>query len=250
MPTLLAVTCTLFSLISALISIHGYELFSAAFYNTLQSSYEIKVPETWGHLFIALSALGIIALVFSATLLACAVLKQKMKSRHSVLIMSILAVVLLIVSSTLIIPKSQWLQSQLSLAESDLPSDYISDKWFQELSLSDLEQCFDKETSDSEDYPIYIGRSDCAQCKSFENKLGKILSEDDVSSEMPSYYTSQDRDGPRGSEMYDLLGKMGVTSVPCLLVVKNGKILYRWDSPEEHISQIRRYLRTGKLPSN
>lgn len=53
--------------------------------------------------------------------------------------------------------------------------------------------------------------------------------------EMPTYYTTKDRDGARSKEMYDLLDKYGIESVPCIIMIKDSIILKMWTNPIEQL---------------
>lgn len=59
---------------------------------------------------------------------------------------------------------------------------------------------------------------------------------------MPTYYTTKDREGVRSKEMYDLLDKYGIESVPCIIMVKDSIILKMWTNPIEPLDDIENFL--------
>lgn len=59
---------------------------------------------------------------------------------------------------------------------------------------------------------------------------------------MPTYYTTKDRDGVRSKEMYELLEKYEIESVPCIIMVKDSVILKMWTNPIEQLTDIENYL--------
>lgn len=59
---------------------------------------------------------------------------------------------------------------------------------------------------------------------------------------MPTYYTTKDREGARSKEMYDLLDKYGIESVPCIIMVKDSIILKMWTNPIEPLDDIENFL--------
>lgn len=57
-----------------------------------------------------------------------------------------------------------------------------------------------------------------------------------------SLNTIKDRDGARSKEMYDLLDKYGIESVPCIIMVKDSIILKMWTNPIEQLDDIENFL--------
>lgn len=61
--------------------------------------------------------------------------------------------------------------------------------------------------------------------------------------ELPTYYTSKDRDGENSREMYQLLERFGITSVPAIIVTQNFKLEKRWLDPEKYLDEIQTYIK-------
>jgi thiol-disulfide isomerase/thioredoxin len=115
-------------------------------------------------------------------------------------------------------------------------TDYIASEYFRGISLDELKKNINADT----EVLIYIGREDCKDCREFEEKFEKLLEKYYV--EMPTYYTTKDRDGDRSKEMYDLLDKYAIESVPCVIMVKDSMLLKLWDNPIEQLDDIENYL--------
>ncbi|MBD5135599.1 MAG: hypothetical protein HDT39_06500 [Lachnospiraceae bacterium] len=114
--------------------------------------------------------------------------------------------------------------------------DYMPSEYFRGISLDELQRDL---SSDSE-ILIYIGRDDCKQCKEFETELERILEE--YHTEIPAYYTTQDREGSRSEEMYDILDMYNIGSVPIVILVQDSDILKIWDNPIEQLEEIKSCL--------
>lgn len=115
-------------------------------------------------------------------------------------------------------------------------TDYIASEYLRGISLDELKKNINADT----EILIYIGREDCKECREFEEKFEKLLKEYYI--EMPTYYTTKDRDGARSKEMYDLLDKYEIESVPCIIMVKDSMILKLWENPIEQLDDIENYL--------
>lgn len=114
--------------------------------------------------------------------------------------------------------------------------DYIKSEWFRGISLDELKKDADSEES----IILYIGREDCKECVLFEEKFEKELIKTKI--EIPTYYTSRDRDGMRRKEMYEFLDKYNIDGVPTVVVFKQSKVLKIWENPIEEINEISTYL--------
>ena len=115
-------------------------------------------------------------------------------------------------------------------------TDYIASEYLRGISLDELKKNINADT----EILIYIGREDCKECREFEEKFEKLLKEYYI--EMPTYYTTKDRDGARSKEMYDLLDKYEIESVPCIIMVKDSMILKLLENPIEQLDDIENYL--------
>lgn len=115
--------------------------------------------------------------------------------------------------------------------------DYIASEHYYGISLAELKT----DIKSNEQIVIYIGRADCTDCFNFEKKLEQTLKECQV--ELPTYYTSKDRDGENSREMYQLLERFGITSVPAIIVTQNSKLEKRWLDPEKYLDEIQTYIK-------
>lgn len=114
--------------------------------------------------------------------------------------------------------------------------DYIASEYLRGISLDEFEKSLE-----SEDVTVvYVGRDDCKDCNEFEEKIDKTLEEYHV--ELQAYYTTEDRDGDRSEEMYDLLDEYGIESVPCMIVTENSSVTKLWTDPINQIDEIEKYL--------
>ena len=83
---------------------------------------------------------------------------------------------------------------------------------------------------------IYISRDDCPSCQSLLPELvGKL---EELQQSLPTYSTTQDREGARADEMAALLGRLGVSVVPSFVLVEGGQVLQMWDEPTGKLDEI------------
>lgn len=122
-------------------------------------------------------------------------------------------------------------------AEAHNESDYMESAWFDGIGLDRLKTLLDGEGDGT---IIYIGRKECSQCFELEKMLEPFLAENNVC--IPCYYTDADRNGDRAKEMYDLLGRHGIDSVPQLIFVENGCIVARWSNFEAFFADSESYI--------
>ena len=241
-------------------ALYGIALYDECVANGYRSSYDVMISYYSG---IPFGVLLLISSVFftAAVLVLILVVARRHAKKWSVtecvacIALACIATCTAISGYVAMNPSVGFMQAELQRSASFLPEDYIENGRLDELTLDDLRECFvpdpdfDKTDDADEDYPVYIGRADCDECSSFEEAISPILSSDGVTLFLPTYYTSEDRDGSRSDEMYALLDEIDVNSVPTVLVVLNGEIIARWDDPLGDIDQIERYLRTGEIPS-
>lgn len=110
--------------------------------------------------------------------------------------------------------------------------DYISSEYFSGISLAELKT----DLNADEKMVIYIGENS-KKCSVFEKQLEGALQECRV--ELPTYYTSQDKEGKNNKEMQQLLEEYGVTSVPAVIVTQNSKLEKIWSDADKHLDEIR-----------
>lgn len=111
--------------------------------------------------------------------------------------------------------------------------DYIKTEWLNGITLDELEL----EASNGEENVIYVGRSDCNECKRFEKKLIYVLEEYEVV--ISAYYTDLDRNGSESKKMYQMLNTYGINEVPAVIIVKDKKLLHLYTKSD--IEKIHKY---------
>ena len=254
------VSALVLNAVMAAFALYGIGLYDACVSGGSHSSYDIAIPYYVGSSFAALLALYSVGVGASAVVvgLLCFARRQVENAawswRVGCILLVVVSVAAAIAGCMLMGSTISYMQSELEKSEANLPGEYIEDEAFSEMTLDDLKSCFVADSGfgkadESESYLVYIGREGCKECDSFEKAISPILSSDGVDESLLAYYTSEDRDGPRSGEMYSLLDDVDVDSVPTVMVVLDGKVLFRWDNPVADIDQIESYLRTGRLPS-
>ena len=129
---------------------------------------------------------------------------------------------------------------QYNAADASSRFDYIkNESCFYELGLTTLKK-YMVESSDST-YLVYIGRTDCSACDEFEREIKDVL--DRKNAEILTYYTDNDRNGSKSKEMYALLHRFHVTSVPAVILCKDGATVKLWLDPEKSMEEISRYVK-------
>ncbi len=114
--------------------------------------------------------------------------------------------------------------------------DYISSEYLRGIQLDELKL----ELQSEEPSLLYIGREDCGECVEFEKSFEPLLEK--YYTEIPVYYTSIDRDGPRSQEMYEVLDEYQIDSVPIVILMKENKLIEKWENPIEELDEIEKYL--------
>jgi hypothetical protein len=108
---------------------------------------------------------------------------------------------------------------------------------FAEITLYTFEEYF---TLTDDDIPLYIGKTECPECEAFEDEITPFLEKNIFA--VNTYVTDSDRDGPGSEAMYALLEEHDITSVPTFIVIRDGKIVKRWDAPSAELEEIEGYL--------
>lgn len=111
--------------------------------------------------------------------------------------------------------------------------DYIQGAFIRGITLDELE----KTIASDEENVVYIGRNDCSDCIAFEDAYEDILKKYSV--EATGYYTNLDRDNDNADRMYEIIKNYNITEVPALVVVKNSKLIKRFNV--ENINEIEDY---------
>lgn len=157
--------------------------------------------------------------------------------------------VALLVGISVSIPQIVSLRGELERVQAMMPDDYVADRHFQEITLDELEALLDEQADNGADEIVYLGRERCSECDVFEDELTQALLEDNSREKIKTYYVSEDSNSPRKGEVHNLIDDVGVQSIPCMFVMRGGKVIYKWNDPLAGIDQIRTYLNTGQLPT-
>ncbi len=213
-----------------IICLNIFELVHAGFFRDAHPDIKINEVELyffWGSLF--LSVVLLVTMLYFIT-------KQNVNKNRSIADKCIILLIAVLFCSNIFIGVKYYsIVKDCSLKKVE-EADYIASEYLRGISLDELKKNINADT----EVLIYIGREDCKECREFEEKFEKLLKEYYI--EMPTYYTTKDRDGARSKEMYDLLDKYEIESVPCIIMVKDSMILKIWANPIEQLDDIENYL--------
>lgn len=213
-----------------IICLNIFELIHAGFFRDIYPNININEVELyffWGSLFLSV--------IFLVTILYFMTRKNVKKDRRIADKCIVLLLAVLVCLNVFVGAKYHSVVKDYSLRKAE-ETDYMASEYFRSISLDEFKEDMNSET----EVLLYIGREDCKECIEFEEKFEKLLKEHYV--EMPTYYTTKDRDSARSKEMYDLLDKYGIESVPCIIMVKDSTILKMWTNPIEQLEDIENYL--------
>lgn len=213
-----------------IICLNIFELIHAGFFRDVHPNININEVELyffWGSLF--LSNAFLVTILYFIT-------KQNVKKNRQIADKCIMLLIAVLVCLNIFVGVKYYsIVKDYSLKNVE-ETDYIASEYLRGISLDE----FKKNMNAEMEVLIYIGREDCKECIEFEEKFEKLLKEHYI--EMPTYYTTKDRDGARSKEMYDLLDKYGIESVPCIIMVKDSIILKMWTNPIEQLDDIENFL--------
>lgn len=213
-----------------IICLNIFELVHAGFFRDVHPDININEVELyffWISLF--LSVVLLVTMLYFIT-------KQNMNKNRSIVDKCIILLIAVVFCSNIFVGVKYYsIVKDCSLKKVE-ETDYIASEYLRGISLDELKKNISADT----EVLIYIGREDCKECREFEEKFEKLLKEYYI--EMPTYYTTKDRDGARSKEMYDLLDKYEIESVPCIIMVKDSMILKIWANPIEQLDDIENYL--------
>lgn len=212
------------------ICLNIFELVHAGFFRDIHPDIninEVKLYFFWGSLI--LSVVLLVTMLYFIT-------KQNVDKNRSIADKCIILLIAVLFCSNIFVGVKYYsVVKDFSLKKAE-ETDYIASEYLKGISLDELKKNINADT----EVLIYIGREDCKECREFEEKFEKLLKEYYI--EMPTYYTTKDRDGARSKEMYDLLDKYEIESVPCIIMVKDSMILKIWANPIEQLDDIENYL--------
>ena len=213
-----------------IICLNVFELIHAGFFRDAHPNINIAEVELyffWGSLFLSIAFL--VTILYFIT-------KQNVKKNRQIADKCIMLLIAVLVCLNIFVGVKYYsIVKDYSLKNAE-ETDYIASEYLRGISLDELKKNMNAEM----EVLIYIGREDCKECIEFEEKFEKLLKEHYI--EMPTYYTTKDRDGARSKEMYDLLDKYGIESVPCIIMVKDSIILKMWTNPIEQLDDIENFL--------
>lgn len=158
--------------------------------------------------------------------------------------LSVIVGLVLLAGTTYAITSALDAHSKLNAAEADAPGAYFGESCFIQESLDGIEEPYDQNSS----WLLYIGRSDCKDCKAFEQAWKSHFFDNTkgVANTGPNltdnplfvYDTTLDRSGERSQEMKSLLDSWGVTSVPSVVEFKGNTVVKVWSDPTSSIDEI------------
>ena len=213
-----------------IICLNIFELIHAGFFRDVHPNINVNEVELyffWGSLFLSIAFL--VTILYFIT-------KQNVKKNRQIADKCIMLLIAVLVCLNIFAGVKYYsIVKDYSLKNAE-ETDYIASEYLRGISLDELKKNMNAEM----EVLIYIGREDCKECIEFEEKFEKLLKEHYI--EMPTYYTTKDRDGARSKEMYDLLDKYGIESVPCIIMVKDSIILKMWTNPIEQLDDIENFL--------
>lgn len=169
--------------------------------------------------------------LFVSIITAALILIKKVRAQNTFLIIIKTIVVVIIIVCVFI---SGFYSGKYNIAIKN--SDYIQNEWIAGITLGEMK----KYATNGEENLIYIGRDECHECAEFEKEFTKLLKKYEV--EASAYYTNIDRDGRNAESMYEFLDKYNVNLVPCVIVIKNEKLIHLYSSTE--INKIDEYYKS------
>ncbi len=136
-------------------------------------------------------------------------------------------------------------QAKLDKAKAYAPGAYFGNEAFVQETLASIQEADDDST-----WLLYIGRSDCSDCKDFESAWSKAYSKGKTDYSLAVYDTTLDRNGSQAGEMKAVLDAWGVASVPSVIELKGNTVVKIWDKPSESIADIKSAAQSCKERTN
>lgn len=125
-------------------------------------------------------------------------------------------------------------QTKLDEAKAYGSGAYSGNEAFTQETLASIQE----DATEGSAWLLYIGRSDCADCKAFENSWEKAYAKGNTDYSLAVYDTTLDRNGNQAGEMRALLDSWGVESVPNVVELKGNSVVKVWDNPSKAVKEI------------
>lgn len=125
-------------------------------------------------------------------------------------------------------------QEKLDKAKTYAPGAYFGNDAFTQETLESIQEQVDNDTS----WLLYIGRSDCSDCKQLESTWSRDYSLNKTRHSLSVYDTTLDRNGDNQEEMKLLLDSWEVDSVPCVIKFTGNNPSKIWKTPNKSMSEI------------
>ncbi|MDO4854874.1 MAG: hypothetical protein Q4A43_05665 [Coriobacteriia bacterium] len=131
-------------------------------------------------------------------------------------------------------------QDKLNEAKAYGSGAYSNNEAFTQETLASIQE----DATEGSPWLLYIGRSDCNDCKEFESAWEKAYAKGETDYSLAVYDTTLDRNGNQAGEMRALLDSWGVESVPCVLELKGNSVVNIWENPSESLKKIEATAKT------
>ncbi len=131
-------------------------------------------------------------------------------------------------------------QDKLNEAKAYGSGAYSNNAAFTQETLASIQE----DTAEGSPWLLYIGRSDCDDCKAFEKAWGEAYAKGSTSYSLAVYDTTLDRNGNQAGEMRALLDSWGVESVPCVVELKGNSVVKAWENPNSALKDIEAAAKT------
>lgn len=202
-----------------------------------------RIPETTGDFFVpAIIATLVVVVPLSAIL--CLIPLSGKATTGGAKALSVVVGLALLAGTAYAISNALDANNKLDEAKANAPGAYFGESCFVQESLDGIEEPYDSSSS----WLLYIGRSDCKECKTFEQawKSRFFDNTEGVANTNPNltdnplfvYDTTLDRNGERSKEMKSLLDSWGVASVPSVVEFKGNTVVKVWSDPTSSIDEI------------
>lgn len=202
-----------------------------------------RIPETTGDLFVP-AIVAALVVVVPLSLVLCLVPLSGKATTSGAKALSVIVGLALLAGTVYATTSALDAHGKLSTAEANAPGAYFGENCFIQESLDGIEEPYDPDGS----WLLYIGRSDCKDCKAFEQTwkshfFGNADGTANTNSNLTDnplfvYDTTLDRSGERSQEMKSLLDSWGVTSVPSVVEFKGNTVTKVWGDPISSIGEI------------
>ncbi len=131
-------------------------------------------------------------------------------------------------------------QAKLDEAKAYGAGAYSNNEAFTQETLASIQE----DETEGFSWLLYVGRSDCDDCKTFEKAWEKAYEGGGTSYSLAVYDTTLDRNGSQAGEMRALLDSWGVESVPSVVELKGNSVVRVWSNPSKALKEIEAAAKT------